>query len=310
MPRSQNIPAGSFSHLKSDTVTLVADGVSYPNVSVDADGGISTLPWTSSATITGASQTNPVVITAADHGFLEGQHIRITGVVGMTELNNTTYEVGSVTKDTFSLKDVDGSTVTLAASWTSGNGTVTLTSGGASTMPGGGAGKSIRGGDMYAGAKVIVIYSDTSIQVHNTPTGTGSGDLTIGFNTYISGGTVSTHVFDLIAGFPYESKIETLPQDISLPSAGATDMSLRRTTEVVAKVESSAGGKAGSLGTTGSDLLYPSGASGVSHDADVSIVIDSDDDTDGSVFISTDSGQRLDITQIVTRTDYKSRGQN
>ncbi len=310
MPRSQNIPAGSFSHLKSDTVTLVADGVSYPNVSVDADGGISTLPWTSSATITGASQTNPVVITAADHGFLEGQHIRITGVVGMTELNNTTYEVGSVTKDTFSLKDVDGSTVTLAASWTSGNGTVTLTSGGASTMPGGGSGKSIRGGDMYAGAKVIVIYSDTSIQVHNTPTGTGSGDLTIGFNTYISGGTVSTHVFDLIAGFPYESKIETLPQDISLPSAGATDMSLRRTTEVVAKVESSAGGKAGSLGTTGSDLLYPSGASGVSHDADVSIVIDSDDDTDGSVFISTDSGQRLDITQIVTRTDYKSRGQN
>ena len=84
-------------------------------------------------------------------------------------------------------------------------------------------------------------------------------------------------------------------------------MSLRRPYEVVAKVESSAGGKAGAVGATEQDFIYPD-KDLKSQDADIRIPIDSDDDTDGSIFISTDTSQKLEISQIVTRTDYKARG--
>src|SRR5690606_13647721 len=43
--------------------------------------------------ITGATQANPVVITAGSHPFTNGNYVRITGVVGMTQLNGNVYTV-------------------------------------------------------------------------------------------------------------------------------------------------------------------------------------------------------------------------
>lgn len=60
-------------------------------------------------TITGATQANPVVITIAGHGYAKGDEILIDGVAGMTELNGRAFKVGTVTTDTFVLKDEDGS---------------------------------------------------------------------------------------------------------------------------------------------------------------------------------------------------------
>ena len=54
-------------------------------------------------TITGATQANPVVITSAGHSLINGAHIKITGVEGMTELNNNSYYAKKLTADTFSL---------------------------------------------------------------------------------------------------------------------------------------------------------------------------------------------------------------
>lgn len=54
--------------------------------------------------ITNASQTEPVVITAAGHGYLDGEQIIISDIVGMTELNGRTFTVDDAGA-TFSLDD-------------------------------------------------------------------------------------------------------------------------------------------------------------------------------------------------------------
>lgn len=63
------------------------------------------------ASITGATQANPAVITAVGHGFFTGDEVEITGVGGMTELNGNFYLITVLTDDTFSLQDLDGNNV-------------------------------------------------------------------------------------------------------------------------------------------------------------------------------------------------------
>ena len=58
--------------------------------------------------ITGATQANPVVITAPSHTFVNGMTVQIEDVVGMTELNGNQYTVANVSGDTFELSGVDG----------------------------------------------------------------------------------------------------------------------------------------------------------------------------------------------------------
>jgi len=57
----------------------------------------------SATVISGATQANPVVITSTAHGYSNGDIVEITGVVGMTELNNKRYLVGAVTANTYEL---------------------------------------------------------------------------------------------------------------------------------------------------------------------------------------------------------------
>jgi Flp pilus assembly protein TadG len=80
-------------------------------------------------TITGATKANPVVITAAGHGFINGDKVSITGVNGMTNLNGKIFTVTEKTTDTFKLSGVDGRNYTSYAS----GGTVTCDT---STNPG------------------------------------------------------------------------------------------------------------------------------------------------------------------------------
>ena len=75
------------------------------------DNGIIT---ESNKTISGATQANPGVITATSHGYSNGDHVIITGVVGMTELNGKTFKVANKTTNTFEIQDVDGNNVNTA----------------------------------------------------------------------------------------------------------------------------------------------------------------------------------------------------
>ncbi len=58
------------------------------------------------ATITGITQADPAVVTAAND-FVDGQFVTLTGVVGMTEVNGVKYEVASRAAGNFQLKDID-----------------------------------------------------------------------------------------------------------------------------------------------------------------------------------------------------------
>jgi hypothetical protein len=58
--------------------------------------------------ITGATAANPVVITSNNHGLQTGDTCRITGVVGMVEINDRTFTVTRVDANTFSLDGEDG----------------------------------------------------------------------------------------------------------------------------------------------------------------------------------------------------------
>jgi hypothetical protein len=53
--------------------------------------------------ITGASQASPCVIDSAAHGLTSGEKIKITGVTGMVELNDTDYFVDALTAGTLAL---------------------------------------------------------------------------------------------------------------------------------------------------------------------------------------------------------------
>src|SRR3990167_3419315 len=59
-------------------------------------------------TITAATAANPVVITAAAHGFLNGDEVEINGVVGMTEINGRRFIVSNKAANTFELLGTNG----------------------------------------------------------------------------------------------------------------------------------------------------------------------------------------------------------
>ena len=59
--------------------------------------------------ITGASQTNPVVITTmTPHGYSNGNQVFVTGIVGMTPLNGRSFTIANAVGSTFELVGEDG----------------------------------------------------------------------------------------------------------------------------------------------------------------------------------------------------------
>ena len=75
-------------------------------------------PTTETATgITGITQANPAVVTDASHGLAVGDGVYISGIVGITELNDTRNEITAADTNTFTLGDVDSSGYT---AWSSG----------------------------------------------------------------------------------------------------------------------------------------------------------------------------------------------
>jgi len=65
----------------------------------------------SAKTITAVTNANPGVITSNSHGFSNGDEIYITGVGGMTQLNDRNYIVANATTNTFTLTDLFGAAI-------------------------------------------------------------------------------------------------------------------------------------------------------------------------------------------------------
>jgi len=58
--------------------------------------------------ITAITQASPAVVTAASHGFEDGDRINISGITGVAELNDREFTVAGKTADQFALLDVTG----------------------------------------------------------------------------------------------------------------------------------------------------------------------------------------------------------
>lgn len=78
--------------------------------------------------ITGATQADPVVITSTAHGYSNDDEVFITGVSGMTELNNRWFVIDNVTANTYELRTIHGTDV-------DGTGYTAYTSGGTADQP-------------------------------------------------------------------------------------------------------------------------------------------------------------------------------
>lgn len=65
----------------------------------------------STSTVSAATKANPCVVTDNSHGYSNGDEIYLTGIVGMTELNNKYYLVAGKTTNTYQLTDIDGNNI-------------------------------------------------------------------------------------------------------------------------------------------------------------------------------------------------------
>lgn len=79
--------------------------------SIPAARNITGAAWAngSSRNITGITRANPAVVTSNGHGLTTGSIVWITGVSGMTQVNNRAFTVGTVTTNTFQLQGVNSS---------------------------------------------------------------------------------------------------------------------------------------------------------------------------------------------------------
>lgn len=69
------------------------------------------------ANIGGATQANPVVVTATAHGFSDGDTVHISDVLGMTSINDNSFTVANADTDTFELLGENGLSYN---AWTAG----------------------------------------------------------------------------------------------------------------------------------------------------------------------------------------------
>lgn len=117
--RAKQLGARLVEYEASRSVTYILElGNQY--MRFHAQGG-QVLDNGAAATISGATQANPVVVTATAHGFSNGDEVFIQSVAGMTELNGRAFKVANVAANTFELQtlggtDVDGTAYTAYSS--------------------------------------------------------------------------------------------------------------------------------------------------------------------------------------------------
>lgn len=169
-------------------------------------------------TISGATNADPVVITATGHSLSNGDYVRITGVAGMTEINGTCFKVANKTANTFELKDLGDNDV-------DGSGYGTYTSGGTAKK----AVYSVTGLDHLEGETVQVL-ADGSVRPDCT---VSSGSITL-----------ARPASKVHAGLGYTSTLETMRLEAG-GNDGTAQGKKKRVNRVVLRVYRTVGGKLG-----------------------------------------------------------------
>jgi len=206
------------------------------------DSGLSlTLPV---ATITGASKTNPVVITAANT-FVNGESVKIAGVAGMTELNGNVYTVANRTAGNFQLLGLNG---TAFGTYT-GGGTASKV---VSTVT----------GLSHLLGQTVRIFADGAQQTDKLVTAPGNVTLDAPSNS-------------VVVGLPLKWFVRSLPYDIDT-QGGSSKGKEKTANHVTIESVFSAGGtiaiNPGVIGVNGGKPTPITGTGSLDYDAEVPLL--------------------------------------
>ena len=97
-----------FTHLNIRTAQSFTTGETVTGGTSGATAIVQSISATDTATVTGATKANPVVVTASNN-FKEGQQVTIASVSGMTEINSV-FTVRNPSASNFQLYTTDGTT--------------------------------------------------------------------------------------------------------------------------------------------------------------------------------------------------------
>lgn len=94
------------------TFAVTRDGVAAPSGwTLDATTGLLTFAADVTRTVTNITKSNPATVTTSvAHGFTDGQTIYLSGVTGMTEVNDMAFVIGTAATTTFNLVGINSTT--------------------------------------------------------------------------------------------------------------------------------------------------------------------------------------------------------
>lgn len=229
-------------------------------------------------TVTGATRTDPVVLTVPGHGFANGDSVDLDGLGGMTELNGKRFTAMSATADGFALSGVDGT-------------------GYGAYQSGGVARKAVSAvsGLAHLEGETISVVADGVVQ---------------GPKTVLSGAiTLDSPASRVHAGYGYATDIETLRFEAPVPG-GTAQTRTKRIDHVVLRLHRSRGATAGPQSGRLDDLDLASG------NATTDVALFSGDremafpggfDADGHVFIRQDQPLPLSVLSVIARINIAAR---
>lgn len=171
------------------------------------------LTYSAPITVTGVSKANPGVVTAANHGFEDGDFVRFFNVGGMTELNGKTFLVDDATTNTFTLDTTESADVDTT-------GYTTYTS----------------GGEVH---KLVTSVANLTHLVGETVTIKVDG---ASHPTAVvqPGGTLAltSRAYEVVVGLPYTTTIKTLRKDFNIGSGTMYGQRVRHIKPILAIYES------------------------------------------------------------------------
>ena len=123
---TNNVQGVWFRDFPSGDALIIARGTTTLTSTLEATNGVTDASTDGGftnqhVTITGITTATPAVVTAADHGLVDGDRVVITKVIGTmaAEINNKTFVVDVLSSSTFALYDVYGLPITIAGAYTS-----------------------------------------------------------------------------------------------------------------------------------------------------------------------------------------------
>ncbi len=248
-----------------DTKTLTKEDAFFVDSGLTLDSPVA---------VTGATQANPVVVTAPSHGFANGDSVKIRDIKGMTELNGRSFTVANATADTFELQGEDGT-------------------GHSAYISGGTARKEVTAvtGLSHLEGETVSILADGAVHPDKTVSG---GQITLDRKASI-----------VHAGLRFTSKVRTLRPELQLAD-GTAQGRKKRVAELVCRFWNTLGAKAGPDDANLDVVVFRSGADPMDASAplftgDKRIDYPGDWDTAGQVTIVQDQPLPMTLLAVIKR---------